>query len=91
MTFETEIQKDAWLNYAKLSYEIGNPYKSVPEVLQEYLELCPSSTHKEEIDNLIISSFIASKDYQGALEFLKNQKITKEHPLFQKSIILYRI
>ncbi|UMB62000.1 tetratricopeptide repeat protein [Lutibacter sp. A80] len=89
MKFEPEIQKDAWLNYAKLSYQIGNPYKSVPEVLQEYIELYPKSVHKDEIDNLIISAYITSKDYKGALEFLKNKKGTKEQALFQK-VAFYR-
>ena len=89
MIFEPEIQKDAWLNYAKLSYEIGNPYKSVPDVLQEYSELYPNSTHKEEINDLIISAYITSKDYSGALEFLKNKKSAKERALFQK-VAFYR-
>jgi TolA-binding protein len=84
MQYEPEIQKDAWLNYAKLSYEIGNPYKSVPEVLNEYLALYPNSTNKEEINDLIISSYITSKNYAGALEQLKNKKTAKERGLFQK-------
>ena len=84
MKFEPEIQKDAWLNYAKLSYEIGNPYKSVPEVLQEYIELYPNSTHKDEINELIISAYITSKDYKGALGYLENKKSAKERALFQK-------
>ncbi|MFK5959173.1 MAG: tetratricopeptide repeat protein [Lutibacter sp.] len=89
MKFKPEIQKDAWLNYAKLSYEIGNPYKSVPDVLLEYLELYPNSTHKKEINNLIISAYITSKDFEGALEYLKNKKSTKERTLFQK-VSFYR-
>ncbi|SNR77553.1 Tetratricopeptide repeat-containing protein [Lutibacter flavus] len=89
MEFEPEIKKDAWLNYAKLSYEIGNPYKSVPDVLQEYIELHPNSTHKEEINDLIISAYITSKDYKGALEFLQNKKSAKERALYQK-VAFYR-
>jgi tetratricopeptide (TPR) repeat protein len=84
MPYEPEIQKDAWLNYAKLSYEIGNPYKSVPEVLKEYLSLYPTSTNKDEINDLITSAYIASKDYNGALEQLKNKKTAKERSLFQQ-------
>lgn len=84
MPFEPEIQKDAWLNYAKLSYEIGNPYKSVPDVLNEYLAFYPNSANKEEINDLIISSYITSKNYAGALAQLKNKKTAKERDLFQK-------
>ncbi len=89
MQFEPEIQKDAWLNYAKLSYDIGNPYKSVAEVLQQYIELYPNSTHKNEINDLIISAYITSKDFQGALSYLKDKKSAKERILFQK-VAFYR-
>ena len=89
MKFNPEIQKDAWLNYAKLSYEIGNPYKSVPNVLQEYLELYPKSKNKQEINNLIISAYITSNDFKGALDFLKNKKSLKERTLYQK-VAFYR-
>jgi TolA-binding protein len=84
MPYDTDIQKDAWLNYAKLSYEIGNPYKSVPEVLKEYLALYPNSPQKEEINDLIVSAYITSKDYNGALAYLKNKKSAKDLALFQK-------
>ncbi len=89
MKYKPKIKKDAWLNYAKLSYEIGNPYKSVPDVLQEYIELYPNSTHKNEINDLIISAYITSKDYEGALDYLKNKKSAKERSLFQK-VTFYR-
>lgn len=89
MQFVPEIQKDAWLNYAKLSYEIGNPYKSVPDVLKEYVELYPNSTSRNEINELIISAYITSKDYKGALEYLKDKKSAKERALFQK-VAFYR-
>jgi len=84
MKFVPEIQKDAWLNYAKLSYDIGNPYKSVPEVLNEYLQLYPTTENKVKINDLIISAYISSKDYEGALTYLKSKKTVKERTLFQK-------
>ncbi len=89
MDFEAKIKKDAWLNYAKLSYEIGNPYKSVPEVLLEYLELYPNEPSNEEINDLVVSAYITSKDYKGALTFLKNKRSAKDQALFQK-VAFYR-
>jgi len=89
MKFNPEIQKDAWLNYAKLSYDIGNPYKSVPEVLKEYVGLYPNSTHKAKVNELIISAYVTSKDYEGALSHLKNKKTPKEKALYQK-VAFYR-
>ncbi len=89
MQFEPEIQKDAWLNYAKLSYEIGNPYKSVPDVLKEYIDLYPNSPNRDEINQLIISAYITSKDFKGALGYLKDKKTAKERALFQKVAFYY--
>ncbi|MBJ2174148.1 tetratricopeptide repeat protein [Aureibaculum sp. A20] len=89
MEFNEDIKKDAWLNYAKLSYEIGNPYKSVPDVLQEYLDLYPKSTAKDEIGELLISAYISSKDYAGALVALKGKNEAHHKDLYQK-VALYR-
>ncbi len=38
MNFDTSIQEDASLNYAKLSYEIGNSYQTVPQVLLDFIK-----------------------------------------------------
>ncbi|MBV1888544.1 MAG: tetratricopeptide repeat protein, partial [Urechidicola sp.] len=84
MDFEPELQEDAFLNYAKLSYDIGNPYKSVPEVLQDYLDAYPKSNQTNQIEELIISSFITSQDYAGAISYLEDKKDTKSS-LYQKA------
>ncbi len=89
MDYLNDIKKDAWLNYAKLSYEIGNPYQSVPDVLKEYLETYPKSEAKEEINELLISAYITSKDYEGALEALKDKKDATNKEVYQK-VALYR-
>lgn len=85
MDFEKDLQEDAWLNYAKLSYEIGNPYKSVPEVLKEFINNYPKSTHTNEINNLIISAYMTSNDYQGALDYVKEKKTSEERAVYQKA------
>ena len=89
MDYENDIKKDAWLNYAKLSYEIGNPYKSVPDVLQEYLDLYPKSEAQDQINELLISAYITSKDYAGALKALKDKKDPANKKVYQK-VALYR-
>jgi hypothetical protein len=38
MEFDLAIQEDASLNYAKLSYELGNSYQSVANCLQSFLK-----------------------------------------------------
>ena len=89
MTFNTEIQEDAALNYAKLSYEAGNPFQNVSDVLQNYLIKYPNSSAYREINELIVSSFIHQQNYQGALEYLK-KKNSSENITFANEISLYR-
>ena len=89
MDYNNDIKKDAWLNYAKLSYEVGNPYKSVPDVLQEYLDLYPQSSSKEEMEELQISAYVTSQDYGGALQALDDRKEANYREMYQK-VALYR-
>ncbi|MBL4746933.1 MAG: tetratricopeptide repeat protein [Flavobacteriaceae bacterium] len=74
MEYNPEIQKDAWLNYAKLSYEIGNPYQPVPSVLQSYLKANPNTEASDQIHQLVVNSYMTSGDYQGAIKYLKHKK-----------------
>ena len=88
MDFNAAIKKDAWLNYAKLSYEIGNPYKSVAEVIQEYLNAYPDDIDQAEVRDYLISAYIMANDYQGALEYLKNAS-TEDNDTYHKVAFLY--
>jgi tetratricopeptide (TPR) repeat protein len=89
MDYDNDIRRNSWLNYAKLSYEIGNPYKSVPDVLTEYLEKYPKSESKEELNDLLVSSYVTSKDYIGALKLLKKKNDKKSKEIYQK-VAFYR-
>ena len=89
MDFNSEIQEDAALNYAKLSYEEGNPFENVSDVLQNYLKKYPNSTSYNEINELIVSAFIHQQDYQGALNYLKKKK-TQENLALISEVSLYR-
>ncbi|MCG1035828.1 tetratricopeptide repeat protein [Polaribacter sargassicola] len=89
MDFNTDIKQDAALNYAKLSYEAGNPFKSVAEVLQDYLKAYPKSKEYNEINNLVISSFLHQQNYEGALQYLKKEKSTN-NAAFVSEVSLYR-
>lgn len=89
MDFDAKIQEDAWLNYAKISYEIGNPYQSVPQVLTSYLDQYPNSGYKDEIETLLIDSYITSKNYKEALELLKGKNSFENKAAYQK-VAFYR-
>lgn len=89
MEFDVKIQEDAYLNYAKLSYEIGNPYQSVPEVLGSFLEKYPATPFKQEVQTLLINSYITSKNYKEALVLLEKDKSAVNKPAYQK-VTFYR-
>lgn len=96
MDYDLKIQEDAWLNYAKLSYEIGNPYQSVPQVLAGYLDKYPDTNYREEIETLLIDSYITSKNYKEALELLKGKnsfenKVAYQKVAFFRGIELYNV
>ncbi|WP_338407180.1 tetratricopeptide repeat protein [uncultured Flavobacterium sp.] len=89
MDFDTLIQEDASLNYAKLSYEIGNSYQNVPSVLITFLKKHPNNASKSEIGKLLIDSYISSKNYKEALILLEKNKSSENKPAYQK-VTFYR-
>lgn len=89
MDYDLKIQEDAWLNYAKISYEIGNPYQSVPQVLTGYLNKYPQTSNKAEIETLLIDSYITSKNYKEALKLLEGKNSFENKVAFQK-VAFYR-
>jgi len=89
MDYDLKIQEDAWLNYAKISYEIGNPYQSVPQVLTGYLEKYPKTAYREEIETLLIDSYITSKNYGEAMRLLQGKRSFENRVAYQK-VTFYR-
>ncbi len=89
MDFDLAIQEDASLNYAKLSYELGNSYQSVPAVLQAFLKKYPENANKNEIEKLLIDSYISSKNYKEALVLLEKNKSPENKVAYQK-VLFYR-
>ena len=88
MDFDAQIKKDAHLNYARLGYEIGNPYESVPSVLQAYATAYPND-HKDEIQGLLVDSYISSGNYQAAISLLEKSSDPKDRELYKK-VAFYR-
>lgn len=91
MDFDLDIKKDAWLNYAKLSYDIGNPYKGAADVIQEYLAAYPDQSNNQDIKALLVSAFITANDYKGALNYLQNHKTSENNATYQKVAYLYAL
>ncbi|MXO34716.1 tetratricopeptide repeat protein [Apibacter sp. B3889] len=72
MDFDKKIQENAYLNYAKLSYEVGNPYEPVSKVLNTYLKRYPASKHQSEINELLVKSYINSGNFSEASQLLSS-------------------
>lgn len=89
MTFDAKIQEDAALNYTKLSYEIGNPYVSTPEILKQFMDKYPSNPNNQELKSLLINSYITSKNYTEALVLLEKNKTPENKAAYQK-VAFYR-
>jgi tetratricopeptide (TPR) repeat protein len=89
MDFDAAIQEDASLNYAKLSYEIGNSYQSTPAVLMAFIKKYPNNANKSEIERLLIDSYISSRNYKEALVLLEKNK-SPENKLAYQKVIFYR-
>ena len=91
MTFNPDISKIALLNYARLSYEIGNPYEKVPQLIIRYLERYPKTSEEQELTALLLSSYTNSGDYDGVLTILSSQNNYKDDRLLQKVTFLKAI
>ncbi len=89
MDFSAEIQKDAYLNYARLSYEIGNAYEPVPQVISDYLDRYPNDKHTKEMQELLVDSYITSKNFAGALALLEKNRGFASKTTYQK-VAYYR-
>ncbi|WP_432222113.1 tetratricopeptide repeat protein [Flavobacterium sp. TMP13] len=89
MSFDAAIQEDASLNYAKISYDIGNSYQPVPSVLLGFLNKYPNNANKSEVEKLLIDSYISSKNYTEALTLLERNKSPENRLAYQK-VLFYR-
>lgn len=89
MDFDASLKEEASLNYAKLSYEIGNSYQSVPSVLMDFMDKYPNNANNAELERLLIDSYISSKNYKEALVLLEKSKSAENKLAYQK-VLFYR-
>jgi tetratricopeptide (TPR) repeat protein len=95
MKYDQKIIENALLNYATLSYEIGNPFESTADVLQQYLSQYPKSAHYDKVSDMLIDSYTSQGNYDDALVLLENKNeykndIVLQQVYFLKAIQTYR-
>ncbi len=76
MSFNPEMQEDAYYNYAKLGYEIGNPFENPAKVIQAYLDKYPQSIYKKELEDLLVNSYLTSNNFEEAIKLLEKNNET---------------
>ena len=91
MDFDLIIKEDAFLNYAKLTYEIGNPYREPPMVLVDFLEEFPKNEQADLIEELLINSYTKNGNYEAALEILEETNRYKNNATLQSVLVLKAI
>lgn len=72
MTYDTNVQKLAHQQYAKLSYDIGNPFEAAPKVIQDYINKYPSSEKTSEMKKLLVKTYLYSGNYKETLLAIDN-------------------
>lgn len=65
------VREDAYFNYAKLSYEISNPYEDAITTLNDFLDAFPDSPHKKEINRYLANLYVTTRDYERAMEAIE--------------------
>ena len=88
MDFNSVIKEDAFFNYAKLSYDIGNPYEDPPKVLLAFLEEYPKNEKNQLVEELLINSYTKNENYTAAFEILENEKGYKNNKTLQRVLTL---
>jgi len=80
------IQEDAWLNYAKLSYELEFNQQAL-ESTQTFLKQFPNSKKTNEVKILLGEVLLTSKNYQTAIDILEpiQNKTTAAKEAYQKA------
>ena len=91
MNFDQEVKEDAFFNYAKLSYEIGNPYKTPPQILVEFLDAYPKHEQIELIGELLVSSYTKEGNYLAAIEILEGKSGYKDKETLERVLLLQAI
>ncbi|KFC20539.1 tetratricopeptide repeat protein [Chryseobacterium sp. FH1] len=70
MTYDPKVQQLALEQYAKLSYELGNPFENSSKVIQSYIDKYPGGAKTQEMRSLLVKSYLYSGDYKATLEAL---------------------
>ncbi|NAW50272.1 tetratricopeptide repeat protein [Elizabethkingia argentiflava] len=78
MSYDIKVQQLAYEQYAKIGYDIGNPFESNSQVLQAYIAQYPNAANIQEMRNLLVKSYLYSGNYKETLSAIK--KLGEQSP-----------
>lgn len=88
MTYDKNVSKLAHEQYAKLSYDIGNPFESPQTAIKSYLE---KYGYSKELEQLLVKSYLYSGDYKGTIKAI--EELTgvdaQTEKIYQEVLFLY--
>ncbi|WP_312076151.1 tetratricopeptide repeat protein [Chryseobacterium sp.] len=67
MNYDKGVKKLAQEQYAKLSYEIGNPFENASQVIQNYMTENKAEADNTEMKSLLVKSYLYSGNYRETL------------------------
>ncbi|MCB0508034.1 MAG: tetratricopeptide repeat protein [Bacteroidetes bacterium] len=83
MNFNKDIQEEAWLDYAKLSYEL-NYTNDALVALKNFLQAFPNSKYTTEANEMLADIFLMTRNYEEAMSIIdklptKSQKLKEAY------------
>ena len=67
MDYDASVKQLAHEQYAKLGYDIGNPFESPTTVIQNYIMANPSGAKNAEMRSLLVKSYLYSGNFKETL------------------------
>lgn len=67
MDYDAKVKKLAHEQYAKLGYDIGNPFENPSTVLQSYINENQNASNASEMRSLLVKSYLYSGNYKETL------------------------
>ncbi|WMJ74334.1 tetratricopeptide repeat protein [Cytophagaceae bacterium ABcell3] len=73
LSYNKEIQEEAYFQYAKINYELGK-FSDAIHVLKSFTKTYPDSEHAGEASELMSESLLKSNNYDEAIKYIEGLK-----------------
>ena len=92
MPYDKSVQETAFYNYAIAQSRGGSvPFSNSVKIFEDFLNRFPDSKYASDVEDYIINSYLASKDYDNALSSISALENPSDKMLAAKQNVLYRL